>query len=30
MKPGMTRDEVYAAIKGHTLGGTTIIGKYAR
>lgn len=30
LKPGLTRDEVYAAIKGHTLGGTTIIGKYAR
>lgn len=30
LKPGMTRDEVYAAIKGHTLGGTSIIGKYAR
>lgn len=30
LKPGMTRDEVYAAIKGHTLGGTSIIGRYAR
>jgi len=30
LKPGMTRDEVYAAIKGHTLGGTSIVGKYAR
>lgn len=30
MKPGMTRDEVYAAIKGHTLGGATIVGKFAR
>jgi Raf kinase inhibitor-like YbhB/YbcL family protein len=30
LKPGLTRDEVYAAIKGHTVGGTTIIGKYAR
>jgi Raf kinase inhibitor-like YbhB/YbcL family protein len=29
-RPGMTRDEVYAAIKGHALGGTSIIGKYAR
>jgi len=30
LKPGMTRDEVYAAIKGHTLGGASLIGKYAR
>lgn len=30
LKPGMTRDEVYAAIKGHTLGGASIVGKYAR
>jgi phosphatidylethanolamine-binding protein (PEBP) family uncharacterized protein len=30
LKPGMTRDEVYAAIKGHTLGGATIVGKFAR
>lgn len=30
LKPGMTRDEVYAAIKGHTLGGTSIVGRYAR
>jgi len=30
LKPGMTRDEVYAAIKGHTLGGMSIVGKYAR
>ena len=30
LKSGMTRDEVYAAIKGHTLGGATIIGKFAR
>lgn len=30
LKPGMTRDEVYAAIKGHTLGGASVIGKYAR
>ncbi len=30
LKPGMTRDEVYAAIKGHTLGGATIVGRYAR
>src|SRR5438067_852529 len=30
LKPGMARDEVYAAIKGHTLGGATIVGKFAR
>ncbi|HEX5278557.1 MAG TPA: YbhB/YbcL family Raf kinase inhibitor-like protein [Micropepsaceae bacterium] len=30
MKPGMSRDEVYAAIKGHALGATSIVGKYAR
>jgi Raf kinase inhibitor-like YbhB/YbcL family protein len=30
LKPGMTRDEVYAAIKGHTLGGASVVGKYAR
>jgi hypothetical protein len=30
LKPGLTRDEVYAAIKGHTVGGTSIVGKYAR
>jgi len=30
LKQGMTRDEVYAAIKGHTLGGTSIVGRYAR
>jgi Raf kinase inhibitor-like YbhB/YbcL family protein len=30
LKPGMTRDEVYAAVKGHTLGGASIVGKYAR
>ena len=30
LKPGMTRDEVYAAIKGHTLGGASVIGRYAR
>lgn len=30
LKPGMTRDEVYAAIKGHTLGGATIVGRFAR
>jgi hypothetical protein len=29
LKPGMTRDEVYAAIKGHTLAGASVIGKYA-
>ena len=30
LKPNMTRDEVYAAIKGHALSGQSIIGKYAR
>jgi len=30
LKPGMTRDEVYAAIKGHTVAGQSIVGKYAR
>jgi Raf kinase inhibitor-like YbhB/YbcL family protein len=30
LKPGMTRDEVYAAIKGHTLGGATIVGRFGR
>lgn len=30
LKPGLTRDEVYAAIKGHTLAGSSIVGKYAR
>lgn len=30
LKPGMTREEVYNAIKTHALGGASIIGKYAR
>ena len=30
LKPGMTRDEVYAAIKGHALVGGSIVGRYAR
>ena len=30
LRPGMTRDEVYTAIKGHALGGASVIGKYAR
>lgn len=30
LKPGLTREEVYAAIKGHALGGASIVGKYAR
>ncbi len=30
LKPGLTRDEVYAAIKGHALAGASIVGKYAR
>jgi Raf kinase inhibitor-like YbhB/YbcL family protein len=30
LKPGMTREEVYNAIKGHALGGASIVGRYAR
>jgi Raf kinase inhibitor-like YbhB/YbcL family protein len=30
LKPAMTRDEVYAAIKGHALGGASVVGKFAR
>jgi Raf kinase inhibitor-like YbhB/YbcL family protein len=30
LKPGMTRDEVYAAIKGHALGGASVVGRYGR
>ena len=30
LKPGMTRDEVYVAIKGHAVGASSIIGRYAR
>lgn len=30
LKPGLTRDELYAAIKGHALGGASIVGRYAR
>ena len=30
LKPDMSRDQVYAAIKGHTLGGASIVGRYAR
>ena len=30
LKPGMTRDEVYAAMKGHALVGGSIVGRYAR
>lgn len=29
-KPGMTRDQVYAAISGHGVAGASIVGKYAR
>ncbi len=30
LKAGMTRDEVYKALAGHTLKGATITGRYAR
>jgi Raf kinase inhibitor-like YbhB/YbcL family protein len=30
LKPGMTREEVYAAMKGHTLGGASVVGKFTR
>jgi len=30
LKAGLTRDELYAAIRGHAKGGTSIVGKYAR
>ena len=30
LKGGMTRDQVYAALTGHALVGSSIIGKYAR
>lgn len=30
LKPGLTRDEVYAALKGHALGASSIVGRYAR
>ena len=30
LKAGMARDEVFAAIKGHALGGASVVGKYAR
>jgi Raf kinase inhibitor-like YbhB/YbcL family protein len=28
LKPGLTKDEVYMAIKGHTLKATSIMGRY--
>jgi Raf kinase inhibitor-like YbhB/YbcL family protein len=30
LRPRLTRDEVYAAIKGHALAGASIVGRYAR
>lgn len=30
LKPGLTREELLAAIKGHSLAAASIIGKYAR
>ncbi len=30
LKADMTRDELMAALKGHSLGGASIVGKYAR
>jgi Raf kinase inhibitor-like YbhB/YbcL family protein len=30
LKPGLTREELLAAIDGHALGAASIIGKYAR
>lgn len=30
LKAGLTHDELYAAIKGHAKGGTSIVGRYAR
>jgi Raf kinase inhibitor-like YbhB/YbcL family protein len=30
LKGGLTRDELYAAIRGHAKGGTSIVGRYAR
>ena len=30
LRPGMTREQVYAALSGHALGGASIVGKYAR
>ncbi len=30
LKADMTRDELLAALKGHSLGGASIVGKYAR
>jgi hypothetical protein len=30
LKGGLTRDELYTAIRGHAKGGTSIVGRYAR
>jgi Raf kinase inhibitor-like YbhB/YbcL family protein len=30
LKAGLTRDELYTAIRGHAKGGTSIVGRYAR
>lgn len=30
LPPGLTREEVLAALKGHALGGQSIVGRYAR
>lgn len=30
LKGGLTRDELYAAIRGHAKGGTSIVGRYQR
>jgi hypothetical protein len=30
LKPGMTREQIYAALSGHGVVGASIVGKYAR
>jgi len=30
LKPGLTRDELFAALKGNTLGAMSIVGRYGR
>ncbi len=30
LKPGMTRDQLYAALSGHAVVGASIVGKFAR
>ncbi|MFJ1256164.1 YbhB/YbcL family Raf kinase inhibitor-like protein [Cupriavidus sp. CuC1] len=30
LPPGLTRDELMSALKGHALGGQSVIGKYSR